>query len=584
VSSDLKTLNDIFLKCYEEHFLRIEVIDANKHEIRIKQTIVIANMTKIDIILNFFWFKKLNSNIDWLSSMIRWRIDNAKNIRKRVHAVIVESDSKFENFESTSFNKNDAENVAKNRHNVDITRISQLIFEKYCKRKNVQAFVLQCNDILNIEFSMSELIIETMMKSSKEILEKYKDFADVFDKINVDKLLEHDSQDHAINTKNKMLSFESVYNLSMIEFELFKKYFDEFLIKEFIVFFSSFVDASILFVKKSKDDLRFYINYKELNVITIKNRYSISLINQLLNRLSDVKKFTKLNIQTTYNFIRIKKENEWKTAFRCRYEQYEYRIMLFEFANASITFQNYINFALKNFLNVFVIIYLNDILIYSQNEEKHTNHVRFVLKRLRKYKLFAKLSKCDFNLKEIDYLKFIVEINDIRMNFARIAIVKEWIESMTRWHVRAFLEFVEFYRRFIKKFNKIVKSLTNLFKKKKKEKFDKEFEFAKETRIAFAQLKNVFIKTSILLHFDSKRKIRLKIDAFDFAISEISFQLIEETNQWHFVAFFFRKMFVAEQNYEIEEAEMLVVIESCRVFRHYVEDAFFFCSNADWSR
>jgi hypothetical protein len=224
--------------------------------------------------------------------------------------VIVESDSKFENFESTSSNENDAENVAKNRQNVDIAVINQLTFEKYCRRKNVQAFVLQCNDILDIEFSMSELIIETMMKSSKEILEKYKDFADVFDKVNADKLLEHDSQDHAIDTKNKMSSFESMYNLSVIELELLREYLDEFLTKEFIVLSSSFVDASILFVKKSKDDLKLCVNYKELNVITIKNRYSISLINQLLNRFSDVKKFTKLNIQTAYNFIRIKKEDE----------------------------------------------------------------------------------------------------------------------------------------------------------------------------------------------------------------------------------------------------------------------------------
>jgi hypothetical protein len=296
----------------------------------------------------------------------------------------------------------------------------------------------------------------------------------------------------------------------------------------------------------------------------------------LLNRFNDVKKFTKLNIQTTYNFIRIKKEDEWKIAFRCRYEQYEYQVMSFEFANAFVTFQNYINFALKIFLNVFVIIYLNDILIYFQNEEKHTNHVQFVLKRFKKYKLFAKLNKCDFNLKEIDYLKFIVKINDIRMNFARIAIVKKWIELTTHRHVRTFLKFVEFYQKFIKKFSKIINSLTNFFKKRKKEKFDKEFKFTKKARIAFAQLKNVFIKTSILLHFNSKRKIRLKIDAFDFAISEILSQLIEETSQWHFVAFFFRKMFVAKQNYEIEEIEMLVVIESCRVFRHYVENALFF--------
>ncbi len=110
--------------------------------------------------------------------------------------------------------------------------------------------------MLDIEFSMNDFIIETMMKSSKEIFEKYKDFADVFDKINANKLFEHDSQDHAINTKNKMSSFESVYNVSMIELELFKEYLDEFLTKEFIALFSSFVNASILFVKKSKNDLK----------------------------------------------------------------------------------------------------------------------------------------------------------------------------------------------------------------------------------------------------------------------------------------------------------------------------------------
>jgi hypothetical protein len=584
VSSDLKKLNDTSLKCYEKHFLRIEMINANEHEVRTKQTIVVANMTRVDMILNLLWLKELNSNIDWFSSMIRWRIDNTEDTRKRVHAVIVESDSKFENFESTSFNRDDAENVAKNRQNVDIAVINQLTFEKYCKRKNVQAFVLQCNDILNIEFSMSEFIIETMMKSSKKIFEKYKDFADVFDKVNVDKLLEHDSQDHAINTKNKMSSFESMYNLLVTELELLKKYLDEFLTKRFIVFSSSFVDASILFVKKSKNDLKFCVNYKELNAITIKNRYSISLINQLLNRLNDVKKFTKLNIQITYNFIRIKKENEWKIAFRCRYEQYEYRVMSFELANASTTFQSYINFVLRKFLNVFVVIYLNDILIYSQNEEEHTNHVQFVLKQLRKYKLFAKLSKCDFDLKEIDYLKFIVEINDIRMNFAKIAIVKKWVESTTRRHVRAFLKFVEFYRRFIEKFNKIVKSLTNLLKKRKKKKFDKEFEFTKKARIAFAQLKKCFYQDIdfVALRFETQDSIKnRRIWLYDIR----NFVSIDRRNE----SMTFRRVLFSK---DVRRKAKLWNRRSWNARRDWIVSSFstlcrrctFFCSNADRSR
>jgi hypothetical protein len=250
-----------------------------------------------------------------------------------------------------------------------------------------------------------------------------------------------------------------------------------------------------------------------------------------LNRFSDVKKFIKLNIQTTYNFIRIKKRNEWKTTFRCRYEQFEYRIMFFDFVNAFATFQIHINFALKEYLNDFCVRYLNDILIYFQREENHTNHVRFILKRLKRHKMFVKFSKCVFDLEEIDYLKFIVKINDIRMNFAKIVTIKKWIESTTRRHVSIFIKFVELYKRFIEKFNKIAESLTNLFKEKKKKKFDKMFKLIKKTRKAFKKLKEIFIKTSILLHFDLKRRIRLKIDVFDFVISEIIFQLIEEIDQ-----------------------------------------------------
>jgi hypothetical protein len=180
----------------------------------------------------------------------------------------------------------------------------------YCRKINVQIYILDCKNLHDIKYTMHELIIETMMKSSQKIFEKYKDFANVFDKMKANELSKHDSQNHEINTKNKMSSFESIYNLFVIELEVFKKYLDEFLFKKFIVSSFSLTRISILFVKKSKNDLKLCVNYKKLNAITIKNRYLIFFMNQLLNRLNNVKKFTKLNIQTTYNFIRIKKKNE----------------------------------------------------------------------------------------------------------------------------------------------------------------------------------------------------------------------------------------------------------------------------------
>jgi hypothetical protein len=142
--------------------------------------------------------------------------------------------------------------------------------------------------------------------------------------------------------------------------------------------------------------------------------------------------------------------------------------MFFNLANEFTIFQIHINFALKKYLNDFCVCYLNDILIYFQRKKNYTNYVRLVLKRLKKHKMFVKLNKCVFDLKEIDYLKFIVEINDIRMNFAKIVTIKKWIESTTRRHVRIFIKFARFYKKFIKKFNKIAESLTNLLKEKKR--------------------------------------------------------------------------------------------------------------------
>jgi hypothetical protein len=150
--------------------------------------------------------------------------------------------------------------------------------------------------------------------------------------------------------------------------------------------------------------------------------------------------------------------------FRCRYEQFEYRIMFFDFSNASATFQIHINFALKEYLNNFCVCYLNDILIYFQREKNHTNHVRLVLKRLKRHKMFVKFSKCVFDLKEIDYLTFIVEVNDIWMNLAKIVTIKKSIKLTTRRHVRVFIKFAKFYKKFIK--NSI--KYSNLFKKHKK--------------------------------------------------------------------------------------------------------------------
>ena len=196
--------------------------------------------------------------------------------------------------------------------------------------------------------------------------EKLREYEDVFLIEEVDRLSSHEERNHIIETTTE-LSFNSLYNLSNIELATLRTYLDDVLAKDWIQYSTSSVESLILFVSKKNNDLRLCVDYRELNKVTIKNRHSLSLISETLDRLNEVKRFTKLNLKNTYHRIRIRKGDEWKTAFRTRYDHFEYLIMLFDLINASATFQIYINKSLTSLINNFCVVYLNDILIYSSS-------------------------------------------------------------------------------------------------------------------------------------------------------------------------------------------------------------------------
>ena len=210
-----------------------------------------------------------------------------------------------------------------------------------------------------------------------------------------------------------MSRVDLIYNMSQNELVAIWEYLASALKKNWIRSFNSFAETSMLFVKKTNDNLRLYVDYRDLNEIIIKNKYSFSLLFETLNRFAHVKRFIKLDIRNVYHRIRIRKNDEWKTTFRTRYDQYEYQIMLFELTNAFATFQFYVNEALKSYIDIFCVIYLNDVLIYSKSEKQHWTHVRMILRALLRYRLYAKLSKCAFNRAKITFLRFVIEKNDI---------------------------------------------------------------------------------------------------------------------------------------------------------------------------
>jgi hypothetical protein len=305
-----------------------------------------------------------------------------------------------------------------------------------------------------VKINAVSTFVESVDDSAKKIFFEFRKFDDVFSLKNEKILTSHkENVDHAIELKNnKQLSYEFFYNLFNFELKTFRLYLDDALTRDIIKHSMSSIEASMLFVFKKNEKLRLCVDYRDLNKIIRKNRHSLSLIIQMLNQLKNCRFFIKIDLTDAYNRIRIKKNDEWKTTFRICYEHFEYLMMLFDLANASITFQVYINKTFNELIDDFCVMYLNDILIFFKNKESHVQHIREVLKRLRANDLFANLEKCFFFKHEINYLEFIISENDITMNLSRINIIMSW--SMIKFfkNIQIFLNFVNFYRRFIVRF------------------------------------------------------------------------------------------------------------------------------------
>ena len=207
---------------------------------------------------------------------------------------------------------------------------------------------------------------------------------------------DHRSRDHGV-TDDKQPPYRPIYSLGLVELETLKTYIETNLANGFIRPSKSPASAPILFVCKPNGSLRLCVNYQGLNNLTIKNWYPLSLIGKSLDRLGQAKRFTQLDFTSVYHWMRIKKGDEWKTAFRTQYGHFEYQVISFRLSNAPASFQGYINKILAKKLDVFVIVYLNDILIYTKNAgQAYVNVVRWVLNKLRKHRLFCQTQKVSF--------------------------------------------------------------------------------------------------------------------------------------------------------------------------------------------
>jgi hypothetical protein len=258
---------------------------------------------------------------------------------------------------------------------------------------------------------------------------RYQDFVDVFRKSKAETLPPHRPIDHAIDLEpGYKLPYGRIYNLLEVELKTLTAYIETHLASGFIQQSSSRAAAPILFAKKMDGGLILCVDYRVLNLRTVKNRYPLPQISELLDRVRGARIFTKLDIANVYHLIRIKEGDEYKTAFRTRYGQCEYRVMPFVLTNALATFQAYIDDCLRPYINNFTVYYLDDILIYLTNEDDHENHVRKVLERLREIGQYCKAAKCQFGLSEVGFLGFIINLEGVGMESDRISTIEDFAD------------------------------------------------------------------------------------------------------------------------------------------------------------
>src|SRR5579859_8140581 len=282
----------------------------------------------------------------------------------------------------------------------------------------------------------------------------------------------------------------------------------------------------------------------------------------MLERIGRAKYFTKLDVRDGYHRLRMAVGEEWKTTFKCRYGLFEYTVKPFGLCNAPGTFQRYMNDTFHDFLHDFLMIYLDDLLIYSDSLAEHKCHVRKVLERLRDAKLCLKPSKCQFHVEEVTFLGFLVGPQGIQMDPAKVDSITSWPALKSPHDIHVFLGLANFYWRFIKNFSELATPITTRLRKNRK------FQWTDEAQSAFDELRTAFTSAPILRHFDPSLPVVLEADSSDFAVGSVISQKDPENGVLHPITFHSRKFNSAELNYEIYNKEMLAIVETMDQYRH----------------
>ncbi|KAD3640145.1 hypothetical protein E3N88_29368 [Mikania micrantha] len=316
--------------------------------------------------------------------------------------------------------------------------------------------------------------------------------------------------------------------------------------------------APVLFVKKKDGSFRMCIDYRELNKLTIKNRYPLPRIDDLFDQLQGAQYFSKIDLRSGYHQLRVQDEDIPKMAFRTRYGHYEFMVMPFGLTNAPAVFMDLMNRVCKPYLDQFVIVFIDDILVYSKNKTEHEQHLRKILELLREKKLYAKFSKCEFWLREVKFLGHVVNSEGIHVDPAKIEAIKNWDTPKTPTEIRSFLGLAGYYRRFISNFSKIALPLTKLTQK------SEPFVWEQKQEDAFQTLKQKLCNAPILSLPEGCDDFVVYCDASHQGLGCVLMQRDKV------IAYASRQLKVHERNYTTHDLELGAVIFALKIWRHYL--------------
>nr|VWO96109.1 Uncharacterized protein [Ganoderma boninense] len=393
--------------------------------------------------------------------------------------------------------------------------------------------------------------------------EQYRDFRDVFSQSTFDVLPEHRPYDHIIELLPDAKPYcGKVYPMTLDEQDALDAFLEENLRTGRIRTSKSPWGAPFFFVKKKDGKLRPVQDYRKLNALMKKNKYPLPLMSELLDRLKGAKYFTKLDIRWGYNNIRMAEGDEEKAAFLTNRGLYEPLVMFFGLSNSPSTFQMMMNDIFRDLvLKGKVIVYLDDILIFSHSLTEHREIVRQVLQLLRENKLTVKPEKCEFEVQETEYLGHIIGPGIIKMDPAKVTGVTSWPTPTSKRDVQGFLGFANFYRRFIKDFSAIAAPLNRLTGLV-------EWIWTEAEQQAFERIKIAITLAPVLAVPNDHDPFKVECDASKFALGA---ELAQRQNgQWRTIAFLSKSLSPAERNYEIYDREMLALITALDEWRHFL--------------